>query len=109
MSYILDALKKSDQERHQEAPPHLHSNHGYPPSFKDSGRYSQKLITGAIVAMSLLLGGAGMYFFNNMQEPIQQPVAKVAPPAPAPITQQINPAPEPVVTVVESPKSPPEV
>lgn len=107
MSYILDALKKSDQERQQEVPPHLHSNHGYPPSFKDSGR-GQRFLIGGIVAASLLLGGATMYLYNLAQQPKPQPIqqspAKVNPPAPEPIVQQqvTTPA-EPVVKMVEAP------
>jgi general secretion pathway protein B len=35
MSYILDALKKSERERQQETPLHLQSLHGAAPSFED--------------------------------------------------------------------------
>lgn len=107
MSYILDALKKSDQERQQEVPPHLHSDHGYPPSFNDSGRHSQWLVIGAIVAVSLLLGGGTMYLFNQAQPPVRKQEAKVpsAPPAPAPrpTVQQPETIPEVVARVVETP------
>lgn len=107
MSYILDALKKSDQERQQGVPPHLHSDHGYPPSFNDSSRYSHRLVIGGIVAISLLLGGGGVYLFNQFQQPVQLPTAKVMP-TPPPSTpklevQQPETVPEPVVTVIDTP------
>lgn len=107
MSYILDALKKSDQERQQEVPPHLHSNHGYPPSFNDSGRHSQWLVIGAIAAVSLLLGGGTMYFFSQVQQPVPQPKTEVPSPppvpapAPRPTVQQPETVPEQVARVVE--------
>lgn len=107
MSYILDALKKSDQERQQDTPPHLHSNHGYPPSFNDSGRRSQWLVIGAIAAVSLLLGGGTMYFFNQVQQPVQQQKSEApsppTAPTPRPAVQRPETIPEQVARVVEIP------
>jgi general secretion pathway protein B len=54
MSYILDALKKSEQERHQGSSPHILSIHGQHSSFKSSGPNKRRQ-TFWIVAIGLLL------------------------------------------------------
>ena len=54
MSYILDALKKSEQERHRGSSPHLLSIHGQHPSFKTSGP-NKRLHIYWIIAVGLLL------------------------------------------------------
>lgn len=73
MSYILDALKKSDQERKQESPPNLHSVHGYPPSFKEPSPYIQPLKLVLLALVSVLFVGLGVYFFQQTEKPPTAP------------------------------------
>ncbi|NOR25565.1 MAG: GspB domain-containing protein [Desulforhopalus sp.] len=65
MSYILDALKKSDQERQQGTSPSLHSKHGcYPPGFESSPFKRHRtlwLIPGGFL---LFLTCLGIFFFQ---------------------------------------------
>lgn len=63
MSYILDALKKSGQERQQETPPHLQPLHYTPPSFKGANvsqrrRWPWLLCAGLLVSGGLLTWSA---------------------------------------------------
>lgn len=58
MSYILDALKKSDQERQQEAIPlHMQSIHGAPPSFKEMSVSRRSLWPWLLLSGLLIFGG----------------------------------------------------
>jgi len=65
MSYILEALKKSKQERQGGETPHLHVVH-MPPSFKtDSSKIGRSgLLVGGLL-MVLGLGGFGYYVSSN--------------------------------------------
>jgi general secretion pathway protein B len=63
MSYILDALKKSGQERQQETPPHLQPLHYTPPSFKVASvtrrrRWPWLLCAGLLISGGLLTWSA---------------------------------------------------
>lgn len=67
MSYILDALKKSDQERQQGASPNLHSTHGpiIGQRRNSSSIFKQKiflLISGGVVLFCIVLG---IFFFRQ--------------------------------------------
>lgn len=65
MSYILDALKKSDQERQQGTSPSLHSKHGSSPPGLDSSSFKQHrtllLIPGGFLLFFTCLG---IFFFQ---------------------------------------------
>ncbi len=63
MSYILDALKKSGQERQQDTPPHLQPLHYAPPSFKGASvtrrhRWPWLLCAGLLISGGLLTWSA---------------------------------------------------
>lgn len=67
MSYILDALKKSDQERQQGASPNLHSAHGPIIGQRRNSssifkRQTFWLISGGVVLMCIVLG---VFFFRQ--------------------------------------------
>jgi general secretion pathway protein B len=66
MSYILDALKKSDQERQQGTAPNLHSTHGSIPSDIDFSSFKRHrtfwLIPGGVF---IFLVGLGIFFFQH--------------------------------------------
>lgn len=69
MSYILEALKKSKQERQGGETPHLHIVHA-PPSFKprfSKGGRSGLLFCGFVVLLSL--GGLAYYFSSTKAPP----------------------------------------
>jgi general secretion pathway protein B len=65
MSYILDALKKSDQERQQGNSPNLLSKHGPIPSGIDFSPFKRHrafwLIPGGVL---IFLTGLGIFFFQ---------------------------------------------
>jgi general secretion pathway protein B len=78
MSYILDALKKSDQERQQGNLPHLHSAHG--PLLQGRGSSSllkQHYILWLIsVGALLLLFSLGILFFQYRQVVAERDIIK---------------------------------
>ena len=65
MSYILDALKKSDQERQQGTSPSLYSKHGSTPPGIDFSPFKRHrafwLIPGGVL---FFLAGLGIFFFQ---------------------------------------------
>jgi len=72
MSYILDALKKSDQERQQENGPSLHSVHGYPPAFQSSPSFRQRNKTWLSVLATILTFtclGTSFYWYQFKYSP----------------------------------------
>lgn len=66
MSYILDALKKSDRERQREAPVMpLHEV----PAFRLRPRRSRRAaIVGTVVVASVTIGAAGTWVFRSAEE-----------------------------------------
>lgn len=67
MSYILDALKKSDQERQQGTSPNLHSTHGpiIPQRRNSSSIFKRQpflLVSGGVVLLCAFLG---IFFFQH--------------------------------------------
>jgi general secretion pathway protein B len=77
MSYILDALKKSDQERQQGTPPHLHSIHSHPPPSKSSGPYRRPavwVLAAAVLGVSILAGTLFYWLLGHLGDEL--PVAK---------------------------------
>jgi general secretion pathway protein B len=96
MSYILDALKKSDQERQQGNLPHLHSAHG--PLLQGRGsssllkqHYILWLISGGAL---LLLISLGILFFQYRQVIAERDVVKTTE-ATVPTTEETVPSAEP--------------
>jgi hypothetical protein len=70
MSYILEALKKSKQERQGEETPHLHVVHG-PPSFKahSSKNGRSVLLVGGLL---MVLGLVGLAYYFASTKPSSQ-------------------------------------
>ena len=69
MSYILEALKKSKEERQDEEIPHLHIVHGGP-AYKSRLKISRR--TGLLLAGSLVILAVGGFFFFSQQEELKQ-------------------------------------
>lgn len=82
MSYILDALKKSEKERQKENSPSLHSVHGSTPGFQD--KYSKKkatLLLWSFTAVSLGFAFGASYYFFQRTSPVNIPLEAAPPPA----------------------------
>ncbi len=73
MSYILDALKKSGQERQQETPPHLQPLHHTPPSFKGASVTRRRRWPLLLCAGLVLSGGLLAWSTWKSPEPAGQP------------------------------------
>ena len=109
MSYILDALKKSDQERQQGTAPHLHSAHGSLPPLKGSSAFIQRrafwLISGGVLLITCCLG---LFFFLHQQhltETVSTPATDTAVLSAEPQTSQptaLQQPPDQVVQIKES-------
>jgi general secretion pathway protein B len=68
MSYILDALKKSDQERQQGSSPNLHSIHGSPIAVTKVSSFQQhRVIWLTFGGIILFLVCFGIFFFLYQQ------------------------------------------
>ena len=66
MSFILNALKKSEKERQLYENPHLHVVHGCPPSFKRNTAPNHRKTNIMIFAVMLAaVTGAGVYTFRS--------------------------------------------
>jgi general secretion pathway protein B len=77
MSYILDALKKSDQERQQGTSPNLYSVHSSIPQGKDSRSFNHHLPFWLIVGgIFLLFTCSGILFFLYQQHPAEKNLIK---------------------------------
>lgn len=74
MSYILDALKKSDKERQQGSSPHLHAVHGYP-SAVNRTKISRRWWYSTLLTVILILFVGGWLVFQYLPEP--KGVAKI--------------------------------
>ncbi len=95
MSYILDALKKSEQERQQGSSPHLLSIHGHHPSIKGSGPHNQRHIFWIIAVCLLLLSlsvGILLAWYHGLLG-TDAPGTAVNDPPKAPVQQTSNTAP----------------
>ncbi|MGB3211238.1 MAG: general secretion pathway protein GspB, partial [Desulforhopalus sp.] len=74
MSYILDALKKSDRERQQGNAPSLYTLHGPAPSLRNSSRLKQYHIILLIFGMLILLFICfGLLFFQYRHFFVEKP------------------------------------
>ncbi len=83
MSYILNALKKSEQERQRENGPSLNSVHGSVPGFQK--RYSKKKTTLALWCLSAITLGLAFsvsYYISLHTSPVDLPVETAVPPKP---------------------------
>ncbi len=101
MSLILDALKKSEQERRRERGPDLQSIHRPMMTAGTPTRRNGWLLAGVVL---LALNGAGLAWWllrvddsKRIVEPvvspnISQPVAQVAPTLPAPVESPATPS-----------------
>ncbi len=66
MSFILNALKKSEKERQLYENPHLHVVHGCPPSFKRNAAHNHRKRNIMIFAVMLAaVSGVGVYTFRS--------------------------------------------
>jgi hypothetical protein len=72
MSYILDALKKSDRERPQEMPPHLLPLHGTLPSRKRMSVLRRRRWPWLLVSGFLVIGGLLKWSDWNRQSSEEQ-------------------------------------
>lgn len=96
MSYILDALKRADNERERErgAVPGLHSQQVLPPSTLPGDADSRAWLWVVGAALALVLGGLAWYRFG----PAIQITARTAPlPPPPPVSA---PLPAPTITAI---------
>jgi general secretion pathway protein B len=97
MSYILDALKKSDQERQQGTLPHLHSAHGPLLQNRDSSsilkqQYIPWLVFGGVF---LLVISLGILFFQYRQVVAEREITKATETTPPSTEPQISQEPDP--------------
>ena len=76
MSYILDALKKSDQERQQGSSPHLYSLHSNAPPRRNATPFYQRrglwLVLGGLLLSGICLGI--FWLVNRDSVPLNPPV-----------------------------------
>lgn len=102
MSYILDALRKSDQERQRETAPALRSVHA---QFNSAGQHRTQRLRWAWVAVLVLAGiGVGAWLGGGhlrgwFAAPLETPATAIAgnaqpdePPAPVAVVQPVPPA-----------------
>ncbi len=69
MSYILDALKKSDQERQQGNPPSLYAVHNSIPPARYTSTFKLPLVFSLIIGVIFLgLACLGIFFFTHLQQ-----------------------------------------
>lgn len=84
MSYVLDALEKSERERQQNHPPNLLSVHATEPSFGDNHRGTVRYLIYGTLSLILLLLFGGIFafsFFKRQETTVQdQTVSEVTPP-----------------------------
>ena len=97
MSYILDALKKSDQERQQGTLPHLHSAHGPLLQNRDSSsilkqQYIPWLVFGGVF---LLVISLGILFFHYRQVVAERDIITATETTPPSTEPQISQKPDP--------------
>jgi general secretion pathway protein B len=93
MSYILEALKKSDKERQRDKIPDLQADHSLPPLRREERKSCSWCLPGAVILV--LLCGGGLFWWQQGTEKKVQPVAVEAAavsPAPPPAQEAQMPA-----------------
>jgi general secretion pathway protein B len=88
MSYILDALKKSGQERQQETPPHLQPLHYTPPSFKAVSATRRRRWPWLLCAGLLMISG-GLLTWSAWKSP--DPAGQLPPLVPPMVSENGKP------------------
>ncbi|KJS03208.1 MAG: hypothetical protein VR65_03025 [Desulfobulbaceae bacterium BRH_c16a] len=106
MSYILDALKKSDRERQQEMPPHLQPLHGTLSSSKSMSVLRRRRWPWLLVSGFLIIGGLLKWSDWNRQKPegqfhlqsspaemtvLQEPVVQASPSSTLAVPEALDP------------------
>lgn len=90
MSYILDALKKSDRERQQETLSPLQHLYETPPSSRDTGILRRRNWPWFLLCGLLILGGlVKMIGWNQWSNPNPPGPAGEIPPQPAPASMEV--------------------
>jgi general secretion pathway protein B len=92
VSYILDALKKSDKERQRDEIPDLQAEHSPPPVRREERKIRSWGLPG-VVGLVLLCGIALLWWQLGSEEKVQPVVAETqsAIPAPAPVQEVLVP------------------
>jgi len=104
MSYILDALKKSEQERQQGNAPHVHSVHGSPPPATNFSPFTQHIGLWMFVGGTFFFGiGIGILFFLYRQNPVVKEAMTAGKTPPAAVVMQRS-APAPKIIYKTSPE-----
>lgn len=107
MSYILDALRKSDQQRQRGAAPKLHAGQATPVEPKKPAPLAYGLIAAALVVAGMAIGWLRPWQAEQAAPGRAEPVAaRPLEPAPrqAPVPSETRPQPEP--RLQSSPASP---
>lgn len=81
MSYILDALRKSEQERHREQLPASGSSRLVMPARAPKPTGIKMLLVAVLLINAVAIGAGAIYLFNRADEP--QPVAAFSPEEPS--------------------------
>ncbi len=71
MSYILEALKKSEKERRKDGVPDLQADHSQLPSRRPTRKPISGWLAGVVVL--LLLGGGSLFWWQGQRERASQP------------------------------------
>ncbi|MBU0961850.1 MAG: general secretion pathway protein GspB [Proteobacteria bacterium] len=102
MSYILEALKKSEKERKKEGVPDLQADHSLPPVHRSEHNPPGKWLTGVVIL--LFLGGGGWFWWPGQDEDLPQsskeqlvllPPSVSAPPETSQVPVQVAPSANP--------------
>ncbi len=101
MSYILEALKKSEKERKKEGVPDLQADHSSPRPFTPERKPPAAWLAGSVIL--LFLGGGGWFWWQGQQRDLPQPAEELQlhSPPPLPASPEISQAPKVSTAVPE--------